>query len=173
MKTLNEIIGTSDFFGEIKNIKDFSFMANYETENLTKWFLAYHGERYINSAFENFSITELAQIVVDMKGDIIENATQYSKKFFDNILTSGETVTKHNITKAENNSSVQKVVPNNLTDFKDKSKILSDNSGTTEDITTVTEKIKSDDRKKIFTNNLIYDIFSIIANTISLYIFSS
>ena len=55
--------------------------------------------------------------------------------------------------------------------MKEKSLIAVTNTGTIEDRTETTEKISTDDKTGIFTNDLICDIFAVIANAISIYIY--
>ena len=69
------------------------------------------------------------------------------------------------------NDSLQKVVPNNLTEMKEKSLIAVTNTGSVEDRTETNKEISPDDKKGIFTNDLICDIFTTIADAISIHIY--
>lgn len=171
MKTLNEVIGTGDLFAEIAKIRTFDFMTGKETSDLTQWFLMCQGERIVYSAVENLSLSQIAQYIVSRKGDIIDNISQYSVKVFENTLSGGETVTKHTNTNNASDTSTQRVVPNNLTEYRDKNQIVDEKTGKSEDITTVSSKIDVSDKMKLFTNDLIYDIFGVMANTICIYIY--
>ena len=114
---------------------------------------------------------QIAKLIVYTRGEIIDNLTTYHGKLSENLNKSGSVVTVHTQTNSGTNDSLQKVVPNNLTEMKEKSLIAVTNSGTVEDRTETTEKISSDDKMGIFTNDLICDIFAVIANAISIYIY--
>ena len=55
--------------------------------------------------------------------------------------------------------------------MRDKSSINTLTTGTTEDRTETSKDFSKDDKMNIFTNSLICDIFAVIANAISLYIY--
>ena len=171
MKKIYELIGTGDLFAEIAKIKTFSAFSGMDTKDLTEFFVCQQGERYCTDCVSAMSLAQVAKLIVYTRGEIIDNLTNYHEKFSDVVNKSGSVVTVHTQTTNGTNDSIQKVVPNNLTEMKDKSLIAVTNSGNVEDRTETTEKISPDDKKSIFTNDLICDIFAVIANAISIYIY--
>ena len=171
MKKIYEVIGTGDLFAEIAKIKAFSAFSGMNTKDLTDFFVCQQGERYCTDCVSAMSLEQVAKLIVYTRGEIIDNLTNYHEKFSDVVNKSGSVVTVHTQTTNGTNDSLQKVVPNNLTEMKDKSLIAVTNSGNVEDRTETTEKISPDDKKSIFTNDLICDIFAVIANAISIYIY--
>ena len=117
------------------------------------------------------SLEQVAKLIVYTRGEIIDNLITYHDKLSETLNKSGSVVTVHTQKNSGTNDSLQKVVPNNLNEMKEKSLIAVTNSGNIEDRTETTEKISTDDKKSIFTNDLICDIFAIIANAISIYIY--
>lgn len=171
MKKIYEVIGTGDLFAEIAKIKTFSAFSGMNTKDLTDLFVCQQGERYCSDCVSAMTLEQVAKLIVYTRGEIIDNLTAYHEKFSDVVNKSGSVVTVHTQTTNGTNDSLQKVVPNNLTEMKDKSLIAVTNSGNVEDRTETTEKISPDDKKSIFTNDLICDIFAVIANAISIYIY--
>ena len=171
MKKIYEVIGTGDLFAEIAKIKAFSAFSGMNTKDLTDFFVCQQGERYCTDCVSAMSLEQVAKLIVYTRGEIIDNLTNYHEKFSDVVNKSGSVVTVHTQTTNGTNDSLQKVVPNNLTEMKDISLIAVTNSGNVEDRTETTEKISPDDKKSIFTNDLICDIFAVIANAISIYIY--
>ena len=171
MKKISEVIGTGDLFAEIAKIKTFSAFADYNTSDLTLYFLSQHGERWCNDCISSMTLEQIAKLIVITKGDVIDNITKYSNKYAQSIDNTGNVVTVHTQTTNGTNDSTQKVVPHNLTEMKDKSSINTLTTGTTEDRTETSKDFSKDDKMNIFTNSLICDIFAVIANAISLYIY--
>ena len=171
MKKISDLIGTGDLFAEIEKIKNFSAFSGMNTKDLTDFFVCQQGGRYCTDCISAMSLEQVAKLIVYTRGEIIDNLTTYHGKFSENLTKSGSAVTVHTQTNSGTNDSLQKVVPNNLTEMKEKSLIAVTNSGTVEDRTETTEKISPSVKKSIFTNDLICDIFAIIANAISIYIY--
>ena len=171
MKKISELIGTGDLFAEIEKIKNFSAFSDMDTKDLTTFFVCQHGEKCCTDSVSAMSLEQVAKFIVYTRGEIIDNLTTYHDKFSENVDKSGSVVTVHTQTNSGTNDSLQKVVPNNLTEMKEKSLIAVTNSGTIQDRTETTEKISPNYKKSIFTNNLICDIFAVIANAISIYIY--
>lgn len=171
MKKIYEVIGTGDLFAEIAKIKNFSAFSGMDTKDLTDFFVCQQGERYCTDCVSAMTLEQIAKLIVYTRGEIIDNLSNYHEKFSDVVNKSGSVVTVHTQTTNGTNDSLQKVVPNNLTEMKEKSLIAVTNSGNVEDRTETTEKISPDDKKSIFTNDLICDIFAVIANAISIYIY--
>ena len=171
MKKIYEVIGTGDLFAEIAKIKTFSAFSGMNTQDLTDFFVCQQGERYCTDCISAMTLEQIAKLIVYTRGEIIDNLTNYHEKFSDVVNKSGSVVTVHTQTTNGTNDSLQKVVPNNLTEMKEKSMIAVTNTGNIEDRTETTEKISPDDKKSIFTNDLICDIFAVIANAISIYIY--
>lgn len=171
MKKIYEVIGTGDLFAEIAKIKNFSAFSGMDTKDLTAFFVCQQGERYCTDSVSAMSLEQIAKLIVYTRGEIIDNLTTYHEKFSDDLNKSGSVVTIHNRTNSGTNDSLQKVVPNNLTEMKEKSLIAVTNTGNIEDRTETTEKISPYVKKSIFTNDLICDIFAVIANAISIYIY--
>ena len=171
MKKISELIGTGDLFAEIVKIKPFSAFSGIDTKDLTSFFVCQYGEKCCTDSVSAMTLEQIAKFIVYTRGEIIDNLTTYHDKFSENLTKSGSAVTVHTQTNTGTNDSLQKVVPNNLTEMKEKSLIAVTNSGTVEDRTETTEKISPTVKKSIFTNDLICDIFAIIANAISIYIY--
>lgn len=171
MKTISEVIGTADLFAEIQQVHEFAAFRNVETRDLTAWFLAYHGDRLVQPGMSDMTVQQLARMIVHFKQDVIETLTEHAAKVFQAVLKSGSVVTVHTQTNSGTNDSLQKVVPNNLTEMKEKSLIAVTNTGSVEDRTETNKEISPDDKKCIFTNDLLCDIFGVIANAISLYVY--
>lgn len=171
MKKIYEVIGTGDLFAEIVKIKPFSAFSGMNTKDLTDLFVCQQGERYCTDCVSTMTLEQVAKLIVYTRGEIIDNLTAYHEKFSDVVNKSGSVVTVHTQTTNGTNDSLQKVVPNNLNEMKEKSLIAVTNSGNIEDRTETTEKISPYIKKSIFTNSLICDIFAVIANAISLYIY--
>ena len=171
MKKIYEVIGTGDLFAEIVKIKPFSAFSGFNTRDLTDLFVCQHGERYCTDYVSAMTLEQVAKLIVYTRGEIIDNLTAYHDKFSDVVNKSGSVVTVHTQTTNGTNDSLQKVVPNNLNEMKEKSLIAVTNSGNIEDRTETTEKISPSIKKSIFTNDLICDIFAVIANAISIYIY--
>lgn len=171
MKKIFEVIGTGDLFAEIAKIKTFSAFSGMNTKDLTDLFVCQQGERYCTDCVSAMSLEQIAKLIVYTRGDVIDNITKYSNKYAQNIDNAGNVVTVHTQTTNGTNDSTQKVVPHNLTEMRDKSSINTLTTGTTEDRTETTKDFSKDDKMNIFTNSLICDIFAVIANAISLYIY--
>ena len=171
MKKISELIGTGDLFAEIAKIKTFSAFSGLDTKDLTEFFVCQQGDRYCTDYVSAMSLEQVAKLIVYTRGEIIDNLITYHDKLSENLNKFGSVVTVHTQTNSGTNDSLQKVVPNNLTEMKEKSLIAVTNSGTIEDRTETTEKISTDDKMGIFTNDLICDIFTIIASAISIYIY--
>ena len=171
MKKIYEVIGTGDLFAEIAKIKTFSAFSGMNTKDLTDFFVCQQGERYCTDCISAMTLEQIAKLIVYTRGEIIDNLTNYHEKFSDVVNKSGSVVTVHTQKNSGTNDSLQKVVPNNLNEMKEKSLIAVTNSGNIEDRTETTEKISPDDKKSIFTNDVICDIFAVIANAISIYIY--
>lgn len=171
MTKISELIGTGDLFAEIEQIKTFPAFSGMDTRDLTEFFVCQHGEKCCTDSVSAMTLEQLAKFIVFTRGEIIENLTTYHGKFSENLNKSGSAVTIHTQTNSGTNDSLQKVVPNNLTEMKEKSLIAVTNTGTIQDRTETTEKISTDDKMGIFTNDLICDIFTTIADAISIYIY--
>lgn len=171
MKKISDVIGTGDLFAEIAQIKVFSALADYDTSDLTLYFLAQHGERWCTDCISSMTLEQIAKLIVITRGDIIDNITKYSNNYAQSINNAGNVITVHTQTTNGTNDSTQKVVPHNLTELRDKSSVNTLTTGTTEDRTQTSKDFSPDDKKGIFTNSLICDIFAVIANAISLYIY--
>ena len=171
MKKIYEVIGTGDLFAEIAKIKTFSAFSGMNTKDLTDLFVCQQGERYCSDCVSAMTLEQIAKLIVYTRGDVIDNITKYSNKYAQSIDNAGNVVTVHTQTTNGTNDSTQKVVPHNLTEMRDKSSINTLTTGTTEDRTETTKDFSKDDKMNIFTNSLICDIFAVIANAISLYIY--
>ena len=171
MKKISELIGTGDLFAEIAKIKTFSAFSGMSTKDLTDLFVCQQGEKCCTDSVSAMSLEQVAKLIVYTCGEIIDNLTTYHDKFSETLNKCGSVVTVHTQTNSGTNDSLQKVVPNNLTEMKEKSLIAVTNSGTVEDRTETTENISPNYKKNIFTNDLICDIFAVIANAISIYIY--
>lgn len=171
MKKIYELIGNGDLFAEIEKIKTFSAFSGMDTKDLTDLFVCQQGDRYCTDCISNMSLEQIAKLIVYTRGDVIDNITKYSNKYAQSIDNAGNVVTVHTQTTNGTNDSTQKVVPHNLTEMRDKSSINTLTTGTTEDRTETSKDFSKDDKMNIFTNSLICDIFAVIANAISLYIY--
>lgn len=171
MKKICELIGSGDLFAEIAKIKTFPAFSGMDTKDLTAFFVCQYGEKCCTDSVSAMTLEQIAKFIVYTRGEIIDNLTTYHDKFSETLNKSGSAVTVHTQTNTGTNDSLQKVVPNNLTEMKEKSLIAVTNSGTVEDRTETTEKISPTVKKSIFTNDLICDIFAVIANAISIYIY--
>lgn len=171
MKKISDLIGTGDLFAEIAKIKTFSAFSGMDTKDLTEFFVCQQGERYCTDSVSTMTLEQVAKLIVYTRGEIIDNLITYHGKFSENLTKSGSVVTVHTQKNTGTNDSLQKVVPNNLTEMKEKSLIAVTNTGNIEDRTETTEKISPYVKKSIFTNDLICDIFAVIANAISIYIY--
>ena len=171
MKKISELIGTGDLFAEIAKIKTFSAFSGMDTKDLTTFFVCQQGEKSCTDSVSAMSLEQVAKLIVFTRGEIIDNLTTYQEKFSETLNKCGSVVTVHTQTNSGTNDSLQKVVPNNLTEMKEKSLIAVTKSGTIEDRTETTGNISPNYKKSIFTNDLICDIFAVIANAISIYIY--
>ena len=171
MKKISELIGNGDLFAEIMEIKPISAFDGMDTQDLTDLFVCQQGERYCTDCVSAMTLKQVAKLIVYSRGEIIDNLITYHGKFSETMNKSGSVVTVHTQTNSGTDDSLQKVVPNNLTEMREKSLIAVTKSGTIEDRTETNEKISPDDKKSIFTNELICDIFAVIANAISIYIY--
>ena len=171
MKTINEVIGTADLFAEIEQIHDFAAFRNVETRDLTAWFLAYHGDRLVQPGISDMTVQQLARMIVHFKADVIETLTEHAAKVFQAVLNDGSTVTTHTHEGTTGQTQKQQVVPNNLTEMRDKSQITTDGNNSYTDTTTVNKDLNTDYKNVLFTNDLLCDIFAVIANAISLYVY--
>ena len=171
MKKISDLIGTGDLFAEIAKIKTFSAFSGMDTKDLTTFFVCQQGEKSCTDSVSAMSLEQVAKLIVFTCGEIIDNLTTYHDKFSETLNKGGSVVTVHTQTNSGTNDSLQKVVPNNLTEMKEKSLIAVTNSGTVEDRTETTGNISPNYKKSIFTNDLICDIFDVIANAISIYIY--
>ena len=171
MKKISELIGTGDLFAEIAKIKTFSAFSGMDTKDLTAFFVCQYGEKCCTDSVSAMTLEQISKFIVYTRGEIIDNLTTYHDKFSETLTKSGSAVTVHTQTNSGTNDSLQKVVPNNLTEMKEKSLIAVTNTGTIQDRTETTEKISTDDKTGIFTNDLICDIFATIASAISIYIY--
>ena len=171
MKKISELIGTADLFAEIAKIKTFSAFSGMDTKDLTAFFVCQQGDRWCTDSISAMSLEQIAKLIVYTRGEIIDNLTTYHGKLSETLNKSGSAVTVRTQTKSGTNDSLQKVVPNNLSEMKEKSLMEVTDSGTVEDRTETTEKISPNYKKSIFTNDLICDIFAVIANAISIYIY--
>ena len=155
MKKISDLIGTGDLFAEIAKIKTFSAFSGMDTKDLTTFFVCQQGERYCTDSISAMSLEQVAKLIVYTRGEIIDNLTTYHEKFSETLNKSGSVVTVHTQKNSGTNDSLQKIVPNNLTEMKEKSMIAVTNTGNIEDRTETTEKISTDDKMSIFTNDLI------------------
>lgn len=171
MKKISELIGTGDLFAEIARIKPISVFSGMDTRDLTAFFVCQQGDRCCTDSVSSMTLEQVAKLIVYTRGEIIDNLITYHGKFSENLTKSGSAVTIHTQTNSGTNDSLQKVVPNNLTEMKEKSLIAVTNTGTIQDRTETTEKISTDDKTGIFTNDLICDIFTVIADAISIHIY--
>ena len=171
MKKISELIGTGDLFAEIVKIKPISAFSGFDTKDLTDFFVCQQGDRYCADCVSAMTLEQVAKLIVYTRGEIIDNLTTYHDKFSETLTKSGSVVTVHTQTNSGTNDSIQKVVPNNLNEMKEKSLIAVTNSGNIEDRTETTGKISPNVKKGIFTNDLICDIFTVIADAISIYIY--
>ena len=171
MKKISELIGDGDLFAEIAIIKTFSAFSGMSTKDLTDLFVCQQGEKSCTDSVSAKSLEQVAKLIVFTCGEIIDNLPTYHDKFSETLNKGGSVVTVHTQTNSGTNDSLQKVVPNNLTEMKEKSLIAVTNSGTVEDRTETTGNISPNYKKSIFTNDLICDIFDVIANAISIYIY--
>lgn len=171
MRKISELIGDGDLFAEIAKIKTFSAFSGMSTKDLTDLFVCQQGEKCCTDSISVMSLEQVAKLIVFTRGEIIDNLTTYHEKFSETLNKCGSVVTVHTQTNSGTNDSLQKVVPNNLNEMKEKSLIAVTNSGTVEDRTETTGKISPNYKKSIFTNDLICDIFAVIANAISIYIY--
>lgn len=171
MKTINEVIGTADLFGEIAKIHEFAAFRNVETRDLTAWFLAYHGDRLVQPGISDMTVPQLAKMIVHFKADVIDTLTEHAAKVFQAVLNDGSTVTTHTHEGTTGQTQKQQVVPNNLTEMRDKAQIKTDGSNSYTETTTVNKDLNTDYKNVLFTNDLLCDIFSVIANAISLYVY--
>lgn len=171
MKTISEVIGTEDLFAEIAKIHEFAAFRNVETRDLTAWFLAYHGDRLVQPGISDMTVPQLARMIVHFKQDVIETLTEHAAKVFQAVLNDGSSITTHTHEGTSGQTQKQQVVPNNLTEMRDKAQIKTDGSDSYTDTTTVNKDLDTDYKKVIFTNDLLCDIFSVIANAISLYVY--
>ena len=171
MKKISELIGDGDLFAEIAKIKTFSAFSGMNTKDLTDLFVCQQGEKSCTDSVSAMSLEQVAKLIVFTRGEIIDNLTTYHEKFSETLNKCGSVVTVHTQTNSGTNDSLQKVVPNNLNEMKEKSLIAVTNSGTIEDRTETTGNISPNYKKSIFTNDLICDIFDVIANAISIYIY--
>ena len=62
-------------------------------------------------------------------------------------------------------------MPNNLTEMRDKAQIKTDGENSFTETTTVNKDLNTDYKQVLFTNDLLCDIFAVIANAISLYVY--
>ena len=171
MKKISELIGDGDLFAEIAKIKTFSAFSGMSTKDLTDLFVCQQGEKSCTDSVSAMSLEQVAKLIVFTRGEIIDNLTTYHEKFSETLNKCGSVVTVHTQTNSGTNDSLQKVVPNNLTEMKEKSLIAVTNTGSVEDRTETNKEISPDDKKCIFTNDLLCDIFAVIANAISLYVY--
>lgn len=171
MKTISEVIGTADLFAEIEQIHEFAAFRNVETRDLTTWFLAYHGDRLVQPGISDMTVQQLAKMIVHFKADVIDTLTDHAAKVFQAVLTDGSSVTTHTHEGTSGQTQKQQIVPNNLTEMKDKAQIKTDGSDSYTDTTTVNKDLNTDYKNVLFTNDLLCDIFSVIANAISLYVY--
>lgn len=98
------------------------------------------GDRCCTDSVSAMTLEQVAKLIVYTRGEIIDNLTIYHDKLSENLNKSGSVVTVHTQTNSGTNDSLQKVVPNNLTEMKEKSLIAVTNSGTISDRTETTEK---------------------------------
>ena len=171
MKTISEVIGTADLFAEIEQIHDFAAFRNVETRDLTAWFLAYHGDRLVQPGISDMTVAQLAKMIVHFKADVIETLTEHAAKVFQAVLNDGSSVTTRTHEGTTGQTQKQQVVPNNLTEMRDKAQIATNGSNSYTETTTVNKELNTDYKNVLFTNDLLCDIFSVIANAISLYVY--
>ena len=171
MKTISEVIGTADLFGEIAKIHEFTAFRNVETSDLTAWFLAYHGDRLVQPGISDMTVPQLAKMIVHFKADVIDTLTEHAAKVFQAVLNDGSEVTTHTHEGTTGQTQKQQVVPNNLTEMRDRSQIKTDGNNSYTETTTVNKELNTDYKHVLFTNDLLCDIFSVIANAISLYVY--
>ena len=65
----------------------------------------------------------------------------------------------------------KQIVDKNLTEMRDKSQIKTDGNNSYTETTTVNKELNTDYKNVLFTNDLLCDIFAVIANAISLYVY--
>ena len=171
MKTISEVIGTADLFAEIQQIHEFAAFRNVETRDLTTWFLAYHGDRLVQPGISDMTAPQLARMIVHFKQDVIETLTEHATKVFQAVLNDGSEVTTHTHEGTSGQTQKQQVVPNNLTEMRDRSQITTDGENSYTETTTVNKDLNTDSKQILFTNDLLCDIFAVIANAISLYVY--
>ena len=171
MKTISEVIGTADLFAEIQQIHEFAAFRNVETRDLTAWFLAYHGDRLVQPGISDMTAPQLARMIVHFKQDVIETLTEHAVKVFQAVLNDGSEVTTHTHEGTTGQTQKQQVVPNNLTEMRDRSQITTDGENSYTETTTVNKDLNTDYKQILFTNDLLCDIFAVIANAISLYVY--
>jgi hypothetical protein len=90
---------------------------------------------------------------------------------FQAVLKDGSEVTTHTHDGTSGQTQKQQVVPNNLTEMKDRSQITTDGENSYTETTTVNKDLNTDYKQILFTNDLLCDIFAVIANAISLYVY--
>ena len=117
MKKISELIGTGDLFAEIVKIKNFSAFSGMDTKDLTAFFVCQQGEKCCTDSVSAMTLEQVAKLIVFTRGEIIDNLTTYHGKFSENLTKSGSAVTVHTQTNSGTNDSLQKVVPNNLTEI--------------------------------------------------------
>ena len=133
MKKISELIGTGDLFAEIAKIKTFSAFSGMSTKDLTDLFVCQQGEKSCTDSVSAMSLEQVAKLIDYTRGEIIDNLNTYHEKFSETLNKCGSVVTVHTQTNSGTNDSLQKVVPNNLTEMKEKSLIAVTNYGTVED----------------------------------------
>ena len=171
MKTISEVIGTADLFAEIQQVHEFAAFRNVDSKDLTAWFLAYHGDRLVHPGMSDMAVQQLARMIVHFKQDVIETLTEHAAKVFQAVLNDGSEVTTHKHDGTSGQTQKQQVVPNNLTEMKDRSQITTDGENSYTETTTVNKDLNTDYKQILFTNDLLCDIFAVIANAISLYVY--
>ena len=171
MKTISEVIGTADLFAEIAKIHEFAAFRNVESRDLTAWFLAYHGDRLVQPGMSDMTVPQLAMMIVHFKQDVIETLTEHAVKVFQAVLQDGSSITTHTHDGTSGQTQKQQVVPNNLTEMRDRSQITTDGNDSYSETTTVNKDLNTDYKQVLFTNDLLCDIFAVIANAISLYVY--
>jgi len=171
MKTISEVIGTADLFAEIQQVHEFDAFRNVDSKDLTAWFLAYHGDRLVQPGISDMTAQQLARMIVHFKADVIETLTEHATKVFQAVLNDGSEVTTHTHNGTSGQTQKQQVVPNNLTEMRDRSQITTDGENSYTETTTVNKDLNTDYKQILFTNDLLCDIFAVIANAISLYVY--
>ena len=117
------------------------------------------------------TVPQLAKMIVHFKQDVIETLTEHAVKVFQAVLNDGSSITTHTHAGTSGQTQKQQVVPNNLTEMRDKAQIKTDGSDSYTDTTTVNKDLNTDYKNVVFTNDLLCDIFAVIANAISLYVY--